>query len=228
LLSLNFRHDVSQVVSESVATLGELATRDRRSRVNVLLANLAVVLKVPVHVIDRQLERLLRVLGNGAVQLGLVEARSRVKVADVEGLLSQEIPVSLVKGLLEIAAVVADDGVPKHVRVVDLGVAGQGLDLKEVASLVTLGEIVSVARNRMERLMDVSKVVNEQTEVPRHGKVGVHGEDILLGTMNDANGVDNCEVHLRDGPFYVERLEEVIIWLLETLIEERSVDEMPV
>jgi hypothetical protein len=113
---------VSEVVSESVAALSELATRNRNSRVDVLLANFALILKSVVDVVNGELEGLLGVLSDGAVQLGLVEAWSREKSRNVEGLLAKEIPVCFVKRLLEVATVESDNRVPKSMGLVDLRV----------------------------------------------------------------------------------------------------------
>jgi hypothetical protein len=79
----------------------------------------------------------------------------------------------------------------------------------------------------VKRLVNVSKVVDKKTEVPWLWKVGVHGEDILRGSVNGANWVDNGAIHLHDGPLNVEGFEEKILRLLEALIEDGGLDIVP-
>jgi len=156
-----------------------------------------------------------------------VSKHSRVFEADIVRVHAKELPARGVERLLEVVCEGAQNRVPERVQVVD-PLRPIGFKEEEVTAHVTLGVLVGVTRHGMERLVDVSEVVDKQSQVDGLRKTYVHRSHILDRPVNDSNRIDNALTHLVDGPFDIEWLQEPVFGLLEAFVEERSVNEVPV
>jgi len=120
--------------------------------------------------------------------------------------------VSLVKG---------NNGVPESVELVD---GTMLLELETVSTSVSMREVFAVSGSCMEGLVDITYVVDQEAEVEGVAKGVAHRRRrrLILAWL----GVLECIFKLGDDPRDVEVLGVPVV-LLE-VIEERSVDEVPV
>ena len=164
-LFVNFFHDTAKVVSKPVPTFGELPACNRLSGVDVLISHNATILDVSVNVLLRECKSFRRPFDFGTVQLNLVETFLREELSNFKGLLAEVVPVCLIERLLEVSCVVSNDRVPKSVELVD-PLFTPGLKHEQVAAHITIRVVFGVAGDRVQGLVNVTKVVDKKAHVP--------------------------------------------------------------
>ena len=203
-----------QSLGKSVAALGELLVDDLSSSGNVLVSGQSVLSDV-VHDGGGELVAL-----GGPLLLWLSELISHrvdwVLGPDSLRDLSELSPGLLTQWLLEVLVKLVDGRVPKSVELIDVLLL---LKHEEVATHVSVGELLGESADSVKWLMNITNIMDEKSQVESITK-------IPLDSMIWVSFVGfELLCHVVNGPGDI-----VCLWvdrLVEALVKERLIDEMP-